>query len=87
MTELVDEEVDGRELDGSGGDEVGAESWSDSMSASGAFKARREGMIGSCEAGSVDVSRLGRGGDSNESINTVPASCQQLQKKRGTTHQ
>jgi hypothetical protein len=39
MTELVDEEVEGRELDGSGGTEVGAESHSNSVSPSEAFEA------------------------------------------------
>jgi hypothetical protein len=40
-------------------------------------------MVRPSEVGRLEVSRLGRGGDSKESINTVPASCQQLFSEKG----
>ena len=66
--ELVDDEVDGRELKGLDGGIVG-EIGSDSVMD---VEASSEGVKKSDDEAVSEISTLGRGVDSNESIKTVP---------------
>jgi hypothetical protein len=73
--ELVDEEVDGRELGGPvDGPEVGMVVGIGGVGSFGDVTARGRGTEGPWgAAAALAMSTLGRGGDSKESIKTVPA--------------